>query len=169
MHQFMDDDVIPHLVGQLDQTPIQRDGTLARTGTPAAPLIANDKALNVRGILSRQFLHPLRQLHPGRVAQMVLQRRAKIVGGIGQGARSGPNCNSQFSPLGRTSSSTGWPRSNISMPGRNTCGGALRSSRTRHCFSSQLFRLATNSRANFLVPSRGIVTMTVLSACRRIT
>jgi hypothetical protein len=85
VHQFVDDDVVAHVVGQLDQAPVQRNGAVAGAGTPAALLIADDNAFDVGGMLMGQFPHAPRQFNAGRVAQMVFQRRAEIAGGIGQG------------------------------------------------------------------------------------
>ena len=44
----MNNDVIPHVVGQLDQAPVERNGAVARAGTPTAPLVADDNMFDVR-------------------------------------------------------------------------------------------------------------------------
>ena len=66
VHQFMQDDVIADEGRCLDQSPVQGNRAVARTGTPAGTLVADGHALHGQLLCGRQLQSPGREFRDGQ-------------------------------------------------------------------------------------------------------
>ena len=75
VHEFVENDIVAHRAGQLDQPPVQRNGAAPRTGAPTGTLVAHRHAHDGHVMPVRQFRHARGQFPGGQPAEMPLDDR----------------------------------------------------------------------------------------------
>src|SRR5947208_11533305 len=78
MRELVQHDVVAHEHRCLYQPPIERDGSVPRTGTPARALIPNRHALHWQLVQGRQLQHAGREFPGCQTPKMALDSRAQI-------------------------------------------------------------------------------------------
>src|SRR5260221_2374227 len=85
MHQLVQDDVVGHKGGGLNETPIKRDAFFYGAGAPARTLVADGDSGNYHPMEQSQLPSPRDQLPNGEAAQKPFDRWAqtpRCLGGL---------------------------------------------------------------------------------------